>query len=77
MSRLGNTLEHYLYNMLEMLDAENVNKIGIQLIKIIKDVHSVGFVYNDLKPDNICTGKDDDSNSRKLQLIDLVCALVS
>lgn len=31
-------------------------QIGIQLISCIQQVHELGFVYNDLKPDNILIG---------------------
>ena len=31
-------------------------QIGIQLIDLLKEVHKMGYVYNDLKPDNILVG---------------------
>lgn len=57
MTRVGKTLEHYVKNQLITIDDENINKMGIQLLKIMKDLHSIGYTYNDLKPDNICVGK--------------------
>lgn len=66
---MGENLQHYIDNHLVKLDSENINKIGIQLLKIIKDLHSIGYIYNDLKPDNICVGALGTS-CRKLQMID-------
>jgi serine/threonine protein kinase len=28
-------------------------EIGIQLIDILKSIHEAGYIYNDLKPNNI------------------------
>ena len=44
--------------------------IGIQLINLMEQVHSVGFVYNDLKPENICVGNFEENKPTKLKLID-------
>jgi len=30
--------------------------VGIQFISILEQVHSLGYVYNDIKPDNILIG---------------------
>ena len=37
--------------------ANTVGQIGIQLLKLLEDLHSIGYVHNDLKPDNILVGK--------------------
>ena len=48
-----------------------VNLIGIQLINLLEQFHSTGYVYNDLKPDNICIGDYKSINTlHKLRLID-------
>ena len=39
------------------------------MIEILQKVHDVGYVYNDIKPENICVGTFKDSK-HKLKLID-------
>ena len=49
-------------------------QIGIQLTNLLEKFHSLGYVYNDLKPDNICIGnftaQGQVSEQHKLFLID-------
>ena len=41
------------------------------MIEIIEKLHETGYVYNDIKPDNICVGIYNKSNTdHKLKLID-------
>ena len=41
---------------------------------MLEKVHEIGFVYNDLKEDNICVGFPEESNPSILKLIDFgVC----
>ena len=50
---------------------KTVNQLGIQIIKLLENIHSSGYVYNDLKPDNICIGNYMDKNSlHSIKLID-------
>ena len=45
--------------------------MGIKLITLLEQIHSIGYVYNDLKPDNICIGNYEDENTlHQLKLID-------
>ena len=37
---------------------------------MLEKLHSVGFVYNDLKNDNICIGNHNEQNPKLLKLID-------
>jgi serine/threonine protein kinase len=40
-------------------------------VTIFEEFHSIGYVYNDLKPDNVCIGIHRDMVSlKKLKLID-------
>ena len=52
--RFGHTLEYYqrLRNK-NKFTFKTVHQIGIQVIKLLEQIHSTGYVYNDLKPDNI------------------------
>ena len=36
--------------------------LGINLVKILKDIHSKGVIHNDIKPSNICWGKFSNGN---------------
>ena len=40
------------------------------MIGLLEQLHSIGFVYNDLKPDNICIGNTQNKNLHVLKLID-------
>ena len=66
MTRFGDTLETYM----EDLSHLQINQIGIQIITMLEKVHKTGFVYNDLKEDNVCVGIPNESNSSMLKLID-------
>ena len=37
----------------KLLKKSDILKLGIQLIKSIRQLHSLGFVHLDIKPDNI------------------------
>jgi len=55
-NRLGLELGHYHKKHLLKFSYEQVNQIGVQLITLLEQVHSVGYVHADLKPDNILVG---------------------
>lgn len=44
--------------------------MGIQLVTLVEQVHKVGMVYGDLKPDNILVGKHRQTANFELHLID-------
>ena len=52
MNRFGETLDDYEGK----LDHEKIIGIGIQMLGILEKFHKIGYVYNDLKGDNICIG---------------------
>ena len=56
MEKLGKTLEHHFYKRQEAFSLKTVCQIGIKLIEILKQIHDLGYVYNDLKLDNIVIG---------------------
>ncbi len=41
--------------------------IGIQIIQRLRDLHSIGIIHNDIKPNNILINKE---NGELLYLID-------
>lgn len=55
--RLGQTLEFYQMMNKTQFSYKTVHQVGIQLVSLLEKFHSIGYVYNDLKPDNICVGK--------------------
>jgi serine/threonine protein kinase len=42
-------------------------QLGIELTKCIRDLHKMGFIHLDIKPDNVVVSKD---KGQKLYLID-------
>ena len=61
LERFGLTLEFYEMINRKSFSYKTVNQIGIKLITLIEQIHSVGYLYNDLKPDNICIGHYNDN----------------
>jgi serine/threonine protein kinase len=53
MPRYGKTLESLLQVSNFQISKESLYRLGIRLIDALEQVHSAGFIYNDLKPDNI------------------------
>ena len=45
-----------------MFDHILISIIGIQLINILKNIHSKGIIHNDVKPNNICWGRFQNTN---------------
>jgi serine/threonine protein kinase len=43
-------------------------KMGIQLIERLREVHNLGYIHRDMKPENICLGLD--QNAGEFYLID-------
>ena len=62
----------YLFNE-NLFEPILISIIGIQLIDILRNIHSKGLIHNDLKPHNICWGKFENSkyiDTNKFFLID-------
>jgi len=55
MEKLGRTLDYYLKQKKRFSFSTTI-QIGIQLMSLMEEFHSIGCVYNDLKLDNICVG---------------------
>ena len=54
--RYGANLENYYFQMNCQLSKISIYSLGIDLINKLKIFHDAGYVYNDLKLDNIMTG---------------------
>ena len=58
MQRLGKSMQSFIKKYNKKLSLKTIIHISIQLINRLQAVHDLGFVYNDLKPDNILVGND-------------------
>tara|TARA_B110000285_G_C14935617_1_gene519421 strand:+ start:199 stop:663 length:465 start_codon:yes stop_codon:yes gene_type:complete len=58
MERFGTSLTSHLQenNKRELLSIESTTLIGVQVLKLLEQLHEAGYVHGDLKPDNICVG---------------------
>ena len=56
MDRLGKNLDELFKMHGSQFSYKTINQLGIQLVNIFQQFHKTGWVYNDLKPDNICVG---------------------
>ena len=56
MDLLGPSLQDLFESNQNRFDLETTLNIGIQIIKIIKDIHSQGILYRDVKPENFLIG---------------------
>ena len=65
----GKNLSYY-YRKHKAFSLQTSLQIGIQLISLMEQFHSIGCIYNDLKLDNICVGDFSDDKKCDLKLID-------
>ena len=56
MPRYGNNLENYFASVNCRLSKISVANLGLSMLDCLEKVHNAGFVYNDLKLDNIMIG---------------------
>lgn len=73
--KLGRTLEDYLFERNEAFTEKTTLQVGIQLLDSIKMIHKAGFLYNDLKLNNIVVGDaaelpDHSRSLHKIRVID-------
>ena len=60
MPRLGINLEQYFEAMHNVVPAVSVYSLGIKILTLLECVHETGFVFNDLKLDNLMIGYSDE-----------------
>lgn len=69
MELLGKSLEDIRKNNEEQLQLKVIIHFGLQMLKIIKDIHDCGIVHCDLKPSNFLI-KNNSQNQTEVYLID-------
>jgi serine/threonine protein kinase len=57
MPKLGIDVDQYFNSMRKSLSAKSIIHLGMKVLKILEKVHSSGYVYGDLKLDNILIGE--------------------
>lgn len=65
MPRYGMTLHDLFESRKGLLSAASIYSLGIQMINILEQIHQAGFVFNDLKLDNLLF--DMDADAKKLR----------
>ena len=70
MERFGQTLEHYLFEKDTPFSIKTTIQVGMELLDRIRLVHEAGYLYCDLKMDNIVVGDSQGESLHKLYLID-------
>lgn len=59
---IGDKLQQ-IFNEVGNFQFKTINQIVKQMIDILQKLQELGYVYNDLKPDNICVDKFKDLES--------------
>ncbi len=58
--RLKVNLETYFFQRKQNISKISIYNLGIFLIETLKVIHQAGYIYNDIKLDNIMTGFADE-----------------
>ena len=56
MDKFGDNLRIIHDHMDDKFSIQTVLQAGVQLLSLIEHIHELGYVFNDLKPDNILVG---------------------
>ena len=56
MPRLGFEVDQYFNLMEQSLSPKSIIHLAMEVLKILEQVHASGFIYGDLKLDNILLG---------------------
>ena len=65
--RLGSSLDELHEHFQNKLSLQSVLQIGIQLVDCLQSIHSCGYVYNDLKHDNVLIGTHDFKEEQNIE----------
>jgi serine/threonine protein kinase len=58
---LGKSLED-LIDLYQNIGKQQVKKLGVAILDVLKNLHNKGLVHRDIKPSNILLGSDEDKN---------------
>lgn len=67
---LGKSVDKILKQYDGRFDLGTTMKIALMSIKCLEDVHSVGILHRDIKPNNFMFGRKEDDEENKLYIID-------
>ena len=70
MDLLVDSLDHLFSKNKKKFDIGTVLKLGYELTKIMENLHSVGIIHRDIKPNNFVVGHVDNNDQGKLYIID-------
>jgi serine/threonine protein kinase len=56
MPRYGKNLETYFEEMGTKLSKASVLDLGLAILQMFESIHASGYIFNDLKPDNLLVG---------------------
>lgn len=56
MDRLGDSLRNIHEKLCNKFSFKTAAQIGLQMVGVLEKIHECGYVYNDIKPDNILVG---------------------
>ena len=57
MPKLGIEVDQYFNSMGKSLSTKSIIHLGIEVLKILEKVHSSGYIFGDLKLDNLLIGE--------------------
>lgn len=80
MEKLGPSLSDILNTSYpDGFSLKTVQQIGIKMVTILEQLHSIGYIHCDLKPDNICVANNKgDTNFSEIKLIDFgICKKIN
>mmetsp|Transcript_3748 Transcript_3748/g.5670 ORF Transcript_3748/g.5670 Transcript_3748/m.5670 type:complete len:119 (-) Transcript_3748:610-966(-) len=73
--KYGISLKDIMYEQKIRINNVDLFKIGVQLLKIVEQLHKSGYVHLDIKPDNILIGSVDEYMPERDTIVEDQCHL--